>query len=503
MICLQSARPDAALQHLQRLVAAYPAQPLYCDRLATLLERRGSADDAIACYRRLLDTHADFNNSRYNLARLLKRSGYEAQALREYHQCLERNIERPEEVHTNISVIQAALHRHDAAEQSLLKALALNPTYIPALFNMALLQEEQGGWTQARTLFLQILEHDPRHAAALAHIANGDRVRDPVDPLIRNMKRTLRRDDIEDIDRENLLYALGKAYDDCHYFDKAFDYYQQANRCSVRRTGHYDAAGQEDITDQLIKDCDERWLASIEPISQAPHIFICGMFRSGSTLMEQILAAHPAITAGGEIEYFQRNLAPFPTVMLTAQADQIRDLGQGYTEYLARGFPGAGRVSNKRPDNFLYLGLIKALFPNARFINTLRQPLDNCLSLFFQPLETQQAYANDLPNAGHYYLHYRRLMAHWCQLFGSSVLDLQYETLVEDPRETIAGALAFLQLDWHEGCLQFHEMTNRVRTASVHQVRRPLYQGSRGRWQNYAANLAPLRAYLDSQGSPV
>jgi len=230
IICLGSARPDAAKQYLQLLVTAYPAQPLYCERLATLLERRGSVEEAIACYRRLLDAHPEKNNSRYNLARLLKRSGYEEEALREYRECLQRNIQHPEEVHTNISVIHSGLHQHSEAQKSLHTALALNPQYQPALFNLALLEEELGNWEQARSRYLQILEQQPYHPGALAQLANGEQVSNPVDPLIRSMKRALRRDQVEDIDREKLLYALGKAYDDFGIYTRDWNIIHQPIR---------------------------------------------------------------------------------------------------------------------------------------------------------------------------------------------------------------------------------------------------------------------------------
>lgn len=496
MIYLGTARPDAAQQHLQRLVTAYPSQPLYCNRLATLLERRGKTDEAIACYRQRVTAYPDANNSRYNLARLLKRHGYHQDALREYQQCLAHDIQSPEDVHTNISVIHGELHQHTLALQSLQAALALNPRYLPALFNLALLNEEQGDWPQAQSRYQQILEQQPLHPGALTQLANGQHISDPVNPLIRQMKRALRRERIEDIDRERLQYALGKAHDDCGSYNRAMDYYRQANQYSARRCGPYDSAAQEQLTDQLIRDCDKAWLESIAPVSQGKYIFICGMFRSGSTLVEQILAAHPTITAGGEINYFQREIASLPTPLPATPAGVLHQLGQGYIDHLEQVFGGAALVSNKRPDNFLYLGLIWALFPNARIIHTSRQPLDNCLSLFFQPLEAPIAYANDLLCAGHYYRQHQRLMAHWQQLLGDSMLELDYDELVAAPRDNIARALEFLQLDWHEGCLQFHQLGNRVRTASVHQVRQALYKSSSGRWQHYATALAPLRDYL-------
>ena len=494
--CLRSGRPEEAERHLRALVSRYPAEPRYCDRLATLLERRGRAGEAIACYRKLLRKHPGYTNSRYNLARLLKRSGHPEKALKTYRQCLAAGIEQAEEVHTNISVIHTESHRHEEAKQALQQALAINPTYLPALYNLALLREELGDWSGARSLFSEVLQLDPRHSGALSHIANGEKVAEPVAPIIRQMKRALRQPDVAEEDREELLYALGKAHDDCRHFDRAFDYYQQANQLSRKRTGSYDRSAHESLVGQLAGHCTSEWLAAIEPVSDRPLVFICGMFRSGSTLLEQILAAHPAMTPGGEIDYFQQALAPFPRGVITAQPGALPAIGQGYLDHLARHFPAGARVINKRPDNFLCLALLKALYPNVRIINTLRQPLDNCLSLYFQPLAAAQAYANGLLDAGHYYGQYRKLLGHWRDLLGDNLLDVRYEALVENPRDTIATVLAFLQLEWHEGCLDFHRADNRVRTASVNQVRQPLYAGSSGRWQNYDRQLRPLRDYL-------
>lgn len=496
VICLQTGRPDEAQQHLRSLVRNHPAEPVYCDRLATLLERRGQSDAAIACYRRLLRNYPGFNNSRYNLARLLKRSGHLAEALEAYGECLEAGIEQAEEVHTNISVIHTEQHRHEDAQQALQRALSVNPRYVPAIYNLALLLEEQGDWAQARAKFHQILEQDPRHPGALSHIAHGEKVTDPVAPVIRQMKRALRQEGVAQEQREELLYALGKSHDDCRHYDRAFDYYQQANRHSLKRTGAYDRAAQEQLVDQLLSRCNREWLASIEPLTDTPLVFICGMFRSGSTLLEQILAAHPALSAGGEIDYFQRALQPFPQALLQVDSQELQALGRGYIDYLSQHFPNSARVINKRPDNFFCLGLLKALYPNVRIINTLRQPLDNCLSLFFQPLDAPQAYANSLPDAGHYFRQYQRLLQHWRDLFSDNLLDISYEALVENPRASIGEVLAFLQLEWHEGCLEFHKVENRVRTASVNQVRQPLYASASGRWQNYAKQLETLRDYL-------
>jgi len=237
-------------------------------------------------------------------------------------------------------------------------------------------------------------------------------------------------------------------------------------------------------------------MTAIEPVSTDPLVFVCGMFRSGSTLLEQILAAHPALASGGEFDFFQRRLSAYPDAMLSLDAAAAAQLGADYRAELAASFGAGVRVIDKRPDNILYLGLIKALFPNARILVTQRQPLDVSLSVFFQSLDASQPYANDLFDIAHYYSQQQRLLQHWQQLLGENILTVNYESLVNTPREEIGRALAFLGLDWEENCLSFHETTERVRTASLHQVRRPLYQASAGRWSNYAAHIAKLRDLL-------
>jgi hypothetical protein len=218
------------------------------------------------------------------------------------------------------------------------------------------------------------------------------------------------------------------------------------------------------------------------------------MFRSGSTLLEQMLAAHPALTSGGELSFFQRN-APLPVVLGGAEPARWQALGASYERYLEDTF-GSTRVINKRPDNFLYLGLIHSLFPNARILLTRRQPLDNCLSVYFQQLDDRFTYANDLLDSGHYFLQHRRLMACWQERFGHRITTVDYEQLVTQPRTTLEPVLENLQLGWDDACLEFHTLGNRVRTASVTQVRQPLYAHACGRWRNYAQQLQPLRDYL-------
>ena len=236
------------------------------------------------------------------------------------------------------------------------------------------------------------------------------------------------------------------------------------------------------------------------PESQVHPIFVCGMYRSGSTLTEQVLAGHPRVQAGGEIDFLptlaNTALAPFPAALSRISQANLNQIAARYLDDLARIFPSADYVTDKRPDNFLYIGLIKSLFPDAPIIHTTRNALDNCLSVFFLHLDHRMGYALSLMDIAHYYRQYRRLMDHWKVLYGPDILDFDYDAFVREPRIAVERLLAFCGLDWHEDCMNFHNVRNAVKTASVWQVREPLYQRSSGRWRNYAGNLAPLQEYL-------
>jgi hypothetical protein len=262
----------------------------------------------------------------------------------------------------------------------------------------------------------------------------------------------------------------------------------------------YDRRAHERLIDELIASFRPGQPAAASlPQSDRP-VFICGMFRSGSTLAEQILAAHSGVAAGGELAFLpslvRTELAPFPATMANMTSAQLEQLAARYLDMLARLFPRGERITDKRPDNFLYIGLIKRLFPDARIVHTVRDALDNCLSIYFLHLDHGMSYALDLADIAHYYVQYRRLMAHWKSLYGADIFDLDYDALVREPRPAIERLTQFCGLEW----LSFEQTARAVKTASVWQVRERLYQRSSGRWRNYAAHLAPVQRYLREAG---
>lgn len=453
--------------------------------LAARLEQGGRLADAEATYRRVILEGPQSAVARFNFACFLRRRGRSEEALDEHQAALDLGIDRPEEVLSNMAVIQAELRRDAAAKLLLERALTLSPTYVPAIYNLALQHEETGNRGEAIRLFRAILDIDPSWHDALVRIAHAETVRDPEGDVVKRLRRALRRSNLEPLQRESLHFALGKALDDCSRYPEAFEQYRLGNAASVPRLSRYDRAAVEASVTRVLAEFDAALLARATPVSDAPLVFVTGMFRSGSTLFEQVLGAHPRVTAGGEIEYFMR--VPF-----SFDPADWPPVAQGYVDYLARTFPGREIVTNKRPDAFALLGMLKASFPNARFVNTVRDPRDVALSIWFQQFDGRLGYAADLGDIAFHHRQYARLMAHWKGLFGASIFDADYDAYVQDPRAVTERLLAFLGLEWDERCLDFQANAARVRTASVAQVREPVYRRSSGRWRNYERQIAAL-----------
>jgi len=472
---------------------------------AELLERAGRLAEAEAAYQRLLARWPDQPNSWFNLAVVQRKARRFDAALASYQQALDRGVSQPEEAHLNRGVIFSDfLRRDDAAAAELHAALALNPKYVPALLNLANLQEDLGRRDDALALYERLLAIDPQCHVALARHAGLKTATGPDAPTVERLRTTLMRPEVPPADRATLGFVLGAALEKAGAYDEAFAAIDEANRQSRLSAGparaRYDRDQHERFVDALISTFSTARPATEPTRSGMRPVFVCGMFRSGSTLIEQVLAGHPRVVAGGEIDFLptavRTELAPFPASMSRTTPRQLADLAARYRDTLARLHPGAELVVDKRPDNFLYIGLIKTLFPDARIVHTTRDALDNCLSIYFLHLDYSMPYALDLMDIGHYYRQYHRLMTHWKSLYGDDILDVDYDAFVREPRPAVERLLEFCGLDWDERCLSFHERENAVKTASVWQVRQPLYQHASGRSRHFARQLAPLAEYL-------
>ncbi|MGH8031715.1 MAG: tetratricopeptide repeat-containing sulfotransferase family protein [Luteimonas sp.] len=487
-------------------------------RKAATLHRHGRRAEAIDTFRQVLANKPELGEGWYELGCLLKAEGRYMEALDAYGQALAHGIERPEQAHLNRGVIYSDHLRRDGdAECELQSAIALAPDYVPALLNLGNLHEERGQGEQALACYDRVLGDagtvgDPQDLRSEA-LARSAKLRPPTsidDPLFARLHEAVAAQSDKAV-RANLLFALGQAYDRLGQFDLAFDAFAKANRWLLRQSGrHYNRIRATQRTETLIEAFETASTSQSVALVDAGvrPVFICGMFRSGSTLVEQVLATHPQVTAGGELDYLKRlaagPLAPFPASMSVADAALQAKLADDYRAHLLRLFPEAASstyITDKRPDNFVLIGLIKRLFPAARIIHTIRNPLDNGMSIFMQHLNPQVAgYSCDLGEIGHYYGQYRRLMAHWKTIYANSIYDFDYDAFVTDPKPALERLFDFLELPWDDRCLEFHRLGNTVKTASYWQVRQPLYSNASGRWRNYDAHLNVLRQSLCEAG---
>jgi tetratricopeptide (TPR) repeat protein len=458
----------------------------------------GRIAEAIAAYREALALQPQAPNSWYNLARLQRQVGQPDAALASYAEALRRGIGEPEEVHLNRGVIHADdLGSSEAAEAEIERALQLNPRYLPAWLNLGNLHEDRGDREGARAAYEQAVAIAPGDSMALARLAGVAALAGPDDALLDRLRSAIATG--EPAAQADLGFSLGSALDRLGAYDDAFAAYAAANAASRTAAGaRYDRAAHEALVDRLIAAFPVPEDRPAGGGAGAP-VFICGMFRSGSTLAEQILARHEAVTPGGElglVPAIADALRPYPEAAATAAPEDLARLHAAYLQALRKVHPGTGLITDKRPDNFLHIGLIKRLFPEARIVHTVRNPLDNILSLYFLHLDPAMAYAQDLDDSAHWYRQYRRLMAHWRHLYPEEIHELDYDALVADPKPRIEALLGFCGLEWREACLSFHEAGNAVRTASAGQVREPLYRRSSGRWRNYERHLAGLTEAL-------
>jgi tetratricopeptide (TPR) repeat protein len=380
--------------------------------------------------------------------------------------------------------------------------LLANPA--PAFVNMANLMLELGQRDAALSALDRALAADPRFAIAW-YTKSNTKTFAAGDPDIATMERLLRPPHSKPQpaeDRMLLHYAIGKACMDIKDAPRAFAHLNQGSRLK-RATLTYDAEAAECGMVAVAKAFPATRFQDSDPIgepSQVP-IFIIGMPRSGTTLVEQILASHPQVHGGGELRHLEQALAEAgarsAAEAATLPAEQIAALGRRYLALAPLRRPGALRATDKLPGNFLHAGLIHLALPNARIVHCRRHPVDTCLSCYATLFTTGHEYSYDLAELGAHYRGYAALMAHWRSVLPAECLiEVDYETIVDDLETEARRLIAFCGLDWDDACLRFHATARTVRTASLHQVRQPLYRSSIGRWTSFRDELAPLLTAL-------
>ncbi len=451
---------------------------------AYLLKNRYPLQAALEAYDNYLAHKPDSANAAFNYAYYLSKDGQFENAVDAYQRALGLGIDAPEEVHLNIAnIYMDHLHNSGMAKVHLEQSLRIRPDYANAFYNLGNLSEQSGNRERATFYFEQCLKYAPDFESALARLADAHRFEHDAEPLFSRLKGVAQRSRNSDIH-----FAIGRAYEQLSRFDMAWQHFSKANALDAMVFPRYQKASVENVFDRIISQCNESWLKRY-PGESDEAVFICGMFRTGSTLLEQVLAAHPAFTAGGERQFFPRlvskALPGFPEGLDRINCEDVNTWRAQHHDQVRQLFGGLTRVTDKRPDNFLHIGLIRAVLPSARFVVTQRDWRDVATSVFTTRLGAGQNYATNLDNIRHYVGLQEQLVNHWQSLVGDDLKRVNYEELVGQPEATISDLLETLGEAWDERCLMFNQLTNTVQTASVWQVREPLYTRSVGRWKNY------------------
>ncbi len=345
------------------------------------------------------------------------------------------------------------------------------------------------------------LKADPGHVESHYLFAGAHKYKKG-DPHIKQMQRLLKKVAKTSREAQRLHFALGKAYDDAGDVDAAFRHFAQGNwivRSGYNYTTETTRKTFAALKKTYAKDFTARELAPRK--NDITPVFIVGMPRSGTTLVEQILCSHPQMAAGGEAQYLEqlytqhgaaksKNIMDFPGESLRAMRDE-------YLAKLARHAPGATIITDKMPTNFRFIGMIRILFPQAKIIHCRREPMDSCFSIYKHMFNGFFPFAYDLAELGQYYKHYEDLMAFWHEKLPGFIHDVQYEELVAEQERVTRDMLAFCGLKWDPACLQFHKKERAVMTASSLQVKKPLYKKGVGSWRKYEKHLGLLKKALD------
>ncbi len=454
----------AAEQIFRQLVARHPDAAPAHNSLGRVLENQDRFDEAYTCFQRALQLQPDFPDAHANLGALLHASG-----------CF------------------------DEAEAGFDQALRIDPQHQEALTGLAVLKDLRGQYAEGLQLLQPVMGSAVTPELALVHARLQRRVGRLADAE-RELSQLLARATLDHRQRRHAQFQLGHICDGLERYAEAFEHFRAGNELGATS---FDPESFTATVDDLIATFAAERLAALPRSadhSEQP-VFVVGMPRSGTTLVEQILAAHPEVHAGGERDDLLRAAARFAQPdSLTPDPARIdaATLTALATDYLrASGDlgPRVQRITDKMPTNFLHLGLVQLMFPGARVVHCTRDPLDCALSCYFQDFtDPRLAFCGDFGHIAAFYGQYQRLMAHWGEALSLPMLELSYEALVQNQEPESRRLVEFLALQWNPACLEPERVSRLINTASHAQVRKSVYASRIGRHRNYERFLEPLRS---------
>ena len=525
-------RFDVAVERYRQAIQLRPEFAGAHNNLGNAYKEMGRTEDAVGSYRRAIEIDPNFPLSHNNLGLCIDSIGRPTEALTHFREAL-RLFPDYAEAHTNVGNVLLKLGQSEGATVSFERAITVAPQLAAAHLGLGIALDEQGRPDDAIGSYKKALTINPNFAAAHNNLGNALDQIGSRDAAIENFKkaielqpayaeahrnltriapdvadadaieRLLALDGISDLDATHCQFALGNIHHHRKDFDEAFTRYGIGNGLR-RRASDYDATKFTSYVDRLIDIYSESYCETLKDLGSQSNlpVFVLGMPRSGTTLVEQIIASHPDAHGAGELKTvadFERTIASrheqqgvYPELMPTCDHETITELADAYVEMQQLRAPNAKRVTDKMPDNFIRIGLIKTLFPNASIIHCKRNALDTCVSNLLHYFATGNEFAFDQHDLGRFYLDYERLMTHWQTAFPGSMYDVRYEELVSEQEAVSRQLIDHIGLPWDERCLDFHKHERAVHTFSSQQVRQRIYSSAVSRWKHYEKHLATL-----------
>lgn len=406
------------------------------------------------------------------------------------------------------------LEKYAEAEKQLENALEIAPNAVSALHTKGALLEVRGDMEGARKCYEQILGIKPGSTEALYRLSDMGMLSEENFAYCNEHHPVFEKRNLRWKEKASLGFARGIYLAKQKEYDQAFSEYKYANDLFAEHHP-FDLKALKERNDRHISYFSRDLLEKnrrFGSTSKLP-VFVVGMPRSGTTLIEQILSSHSKIEAGGELYHISRIEAQqtmqaeqkglqYPQILETLESPKRQEYAEQYFNYLRKFISDSAElIVDKLPHNFLNIGLIRLIFPNATIIHARRNPADTCLSCYLKKFNSIDylAYTFDLESLGHFYNEYLRLMDHWQSVLPGQILDVQYEELLDNQKDVTQRMLDHIGVEWEDGCLDFHNNDRVVKTASLYQVRKPIYKTSSGRWKRYEKHLAPLLDILNQR----
>jgi tetratricopeptide (TPR) repeat protein len=484
-----------AIAFYQDLIRLNPRHATALNNIGSALFKLGRYREAEAHFYQAIRIEPDFPDAYSNIGNMLMLKGQYADAENFLRRALKLNP-RFVEARINLGLTLLFLSRLSEAESHFEKALKYEPRNADALIGMALIAKTEGSFEQAGALLDRALQINPKMPKALASQAGLRKMTSSDNAWLESAKEVA-TSGITPLDESELRFAIGKYYDDIGDFKHAFENYKRANELLKPIAEPFDLDAYRLFVDTMIEVYTPGVVARVDGGASASMkpVFVVGMPRSGTSLTEQMISSHPSAKGAGELEFWSQVVHDHEATIkqgLLNESTRLK-LAEAYLRVLETKAGEALRIIDKSPVNCDYVGVIHSVFPNARIIYTQRDPIDTCLSCYFQNFVPSLGHTMDLSNLADYYRQHQRLIAHWrAVLPPGSILDVPYEELVVDQEGWSRKILEFLGLEWDEQVLDFHNTESVVLTASFWQVRQKIYKNSVRRWHNYEKFIGPL-----------